>query len=310
MIKIQPDNLYLCLDRDLKENEYQAIHTFGQDVIAKRIDGQIKVKANKCLHRGFKVAQGCGKGEIVCPYHGQPFSFKSPIGDIPSYQVEGFVFLYNFLRLEDRLRLYLRTIYQDLGDEVGHYTQTVDAPFYLWVQNTADPNHLKTVHGDGFAKMFKSNEPYNVEIGTSYSSYHMRVKEEVLEKYKRYKKYMGLSQSSPFFDSFFHMIVMPHLSITSFLGVFYSIETATEKEGKTEVHTRFFDSRLSKVPKPLSKMAVHENIKILAEDKDIIERWAKSHKFDDESQWMQGEERIKNYIEGLKKQCHEFTHQQ
>lgn len=283
------DPFYICLTRDIPEGGYRSFTLFGQNLIAKKEDGKITLAENICHHRGFRAGGPCGKLPVHCRYHGLPFTFRNTI---PAEAVGEMLFAN--LSSEVMLSYDLIQFNELLGEQFGEYTQLVNATPDLWMQNTADPNHLKTIHPETFAHNFDGNIPYNIRIDESISSYCMKIKKEV---HQRFQPFMG--DRHPLQDGFFHLTVYPHLSITSFLGVFMSIETANfVDDGKlTEVRTRFFTAKDAKVPNYLCTLAMQNSIEILQEDKALVEEWAETAHLTPHTFCIQGEERIKAYIQ-------------
>lgn len=280
---------FICLKRDIQENEWRTFSLFNQEIIVKNEKGAYIVASNACKHRHFKVANGCGKGPIRCQYHGQRFGFERKLNH---YEMGEFIFSPNFLQSSS----ILTKLSESIGDEFGEHKMQVKAPFHLWVQNTADPNHLGTIHKTSFSKLFDSTRPENVYLSEFESSYTLRIKDDIIEKYSRLFKMPSDEKLN-----WFHYIGFPNLSVTSFLGVFYSIETANPIDKNTcEVHSRFFLAKDTKMPKILTSMALENNRKILLEDKELVEAWAKGYKYDGTEAWMQGEERIKRYADEIK----------
>lgn len=276
---------FVCLRRDLKEGEWNTFKSFKNELIATVKQDKVVLSKNQCKHRGFKVAEGCGKGMIKCPYHGQRFDFDRKVNH---YEMGEFVFQPMFLNQSKELV----RITDELGEEFGRNCMTVYAPFHLWMQNTADPNHLQTAHKKSFAQMFDNHRPENVFISEFESSYTMRIKDEVVE---RYQKHFPEASSD-----FYHYLGFPNLSVTSFLGVFYSVEWAEPLgDDKCEVTTRFFARAGAKRNTLLERMALEANKELLDEDRLLVEDWSRSWSNSTECQWLPGEERIKAYTRQL-----------
>ncbi len=283
--------IYLCLGTDIPEGGFRCFNFLSQKIVATKTNGKILVDQNRCRHRGFPVADDAGgQLPIVCPYHGMRFF---PTGEIPSFRIFNFVFFGDGeieLHSGERALMLSAT-----GDPFHEETHPVEAPFFLWMQNTMDPNHLSHVHGEGFAKSFEDPaKPYDVWISEngSASAYKIAVKEEVVRSYSRM---LNGVEPHPYFH---HLTFYPHLSITSFMGIFFSVETATPTtNGKCEVRTRFFSNPSYLIPPPLLKAAVKANKQILAEDRKICERWAKGFEPNGGDRlWLPGEERIQAYM--------------
>jgi len=278
---------YLCLKRDIIEGEYGVFEAMGESYIAKKEQGKITVARNACSHRGMRVADCAGKGAIKCKYHGKRFGFE---GRVAHYEFDEFIFAPSYLGSSK----VLPGISGEIGEEFGRHEQFVKAPFHLWIQNTSDPNHLGYVHKDSFANLFESDKPENVYLSEFESSYTMRVRDDVVERYrKHFKEAIGPTD-------FHHIIGFPNLSVTRFLGVFYSVESANPVADGCRVVTRFFLRTGLKAPPALIDMALEDNKKVLLEDKEAVERWAIGYKYDPNTQWLPGEERIKRYCDEIR----------
>jgi len=275
---------YLCMKRDIKEGEYATFSLFGDEVIAKNGKGKITVAKNACKHRGFKVASCAGRGPIKCQYHGQRFEYENALRH---HEFGEFIFVPSYLGSSS----VLSSISEEIGEEFGSNEMTVQAPFHLWIQNTADPNHLATAHKNSFSKLFDGNRPENVYLSEFESSYTMRIKDEVVDRYREH--YPECS------DHFTHILGFPNLSVTSFLGVFYSVEYANPSALGSHVKTRFF-ARKGLSPGFLCRVALESNKKILQEDKALVEAWAINYKYNPNTQWLPGEARIKRYADEIR----------
>lgn len=291
--------LYLCLKRDIPKCSFKAFDMFGACLVGYTgNDGRIKVARNICAHRGFRIFEGEGEFKNPrCPYHGLPFNPEKGPEQFEVFESGEAVFISKPVAGEDtRIKPLFPVV---LGEEFGFLTQKVKAPFHLWMQNTADPNHLKTVHPETFTRLFASYEARSEAFETNYSAYSMDLNDDVVRRYERY----FIQEPNPWHDwGFTHMMFYPHLSVTSFLGVFFSVETAIptpEDESSTSVYTRFFVAPESKVPRLLKKMAMENNFTILQEDKDIVERWANQYN-NEPGFFLKGEDRIKHYLAWLK----------
>jgi hypothetical protein len=277
---------YLGLKRDLKEGEYHVLSGLDKSYVAKIEKGKVTIAENRCKHRGFKVASCDGRGPIKCQYHGQRFEYERRINH---HEFGEFLFSPDYLGTSQ----ILSDISKQIGEEFGSHTQEVKAPFHLWMQNTADPNHLTTAHKDSFSKLFDGTRPENVYISEYESSYTMRIKDEVVE---RYGKHFELSSVS----DFRHILGFPNLSVTSFLDVFFSVECATPTRDGCRVNTRFFVRSGINRNRLLERVALESNIKILKEDKDLVEKWALDYTYDPDTKWLPGEARIKRYADEIR----------
>jgi phenylpropionate dioxygenase-like ring-hydroxylating dioxygenase large terminal subunit len=275
---------FLCLARDIKEGAHEVFDLFGESYIAKKEKGKITVGENRCSHRGMRVANCGGKGPIKCQYHGQRFNYDRPVFH---HEFGEFVFVPTYLGQSQPLK----DISPLIGEEFGRHEQFVKAPFHLWMQNTADPNHLTYAHKESFAKLFDGHRPESVYISEFESSYTMRIKDDVVDRYRKHFAECG--------TDFYHYLAFPNLSVTSFLGIFYSVESANPLDSGCLVTTRFF-IRQGLKPGLLAKLALEANQKILSEDKDLVEKWAEGYRYDPMTNWLPGEDRIKRYADEIR----------
>lgn len=229
-----------------------------------------------CPHRGFPVETG-----KRCPYHG----LLSPVHPTcfdrepkrPGY--------------DEVLPEFQKLIMGTRGERFDEVVQEVACPWWLWMQNTADYRHLATVHKDGFADLF-TGPPYAVRISMTgrHSTHKLKVRALVRSWYE---KQVGRELD----DYFLHSLSYPNLSMTAFLGVFFSREIASQgSPDRTVVTTSFFAD--PSVPRWLLDAAMVANRRVLAEDKALCEEWAPTARVT--GNWLPGEERIRSYCELLK----------
>lgn len=283
---------YLCLDKDLPaKGDFRTMCADGiGSVVVITKDGHPVVAKNECRHRGFQVCEKeFGTLPIDCPYHGQRFFFEKKT---EAFVFNNFVFLKS---LETILPPAIKAI--RLGNEFFEKKMIVGCSRSMWIQNTMDCNHLEYVHKDGFANVFA--ERYPVHMGTieGHSSFHeLLVKPEIVEFYRKHCDVpRGTDLYAP--ERFTHSVVGPNLSVTTFLGIFTSIEIITPvAKNFCSVHTRFFTTLGVTVSKHLLRAARIANERILEEDKAICERWAQGNPTKQDVVWMSGEERIRQYV--------------
>lgn len=281
---------YLCLSKDLNPGEYKTFRYRSTEwVLARKENGQLKLARNICRHRGFPVAEKCGKLPIKCPYHGLIFNFEQSMF---AFDTCGFIFScrddMNIIKTTD-----LKHVENLVGQEFATIQMNVKAPAVLWMQNTADIHHLKFVHPH-FSQQFESDTPVWIDPEPP-SAHALKVKSSIAERYNKF-----LTGDPAIFKDVFVHILIANLSITSFLGIFFSIETAIPTTDGCQVTTRFFTSKVANVPDKLIQLAKTANARILEEDKEIVERWARGFDPDEPSAWLPGEERIRSYLEDLK----------
>ncbi len=64
---------------DVRESEIKTLKILGEDVLLKRVDGQVFAVRDECLHRGFKFSakpECFTKNTITCWFHGFTYSMK------------------------------------------------------------------------------------------------------------------------------------------------------------------------------------------------------------------------------------------
>ncbi len=231
-----------------------------------------------CKHRGFPIVDGkCGYHGLCHPAPDSCFE-KEPkqVPDNPWPDIKA------LLKGCEK------------GNKFGSFSQYVGCPWWIWMQNTADFRHLKQVHKSGFDSLF-AGEPYDVQIadGGFYSSHKLKVRPHLV---KWYSQRLGIQVQ----DYFLHALTYPAISMTSFLGVFFSEEKAVKGLGNTcAVTTKFFTAPDMEVPPAITVAALNANLRILAEDKAICESWAPTATVT--GNWLPGEERVRAYCEVLRR---------
>jgi len=229
----------------------------------------------RCGHRGFPVT---GK---FCEYHGlvypTPPCFQ--MGEEPTEIFD---------------ELLIPKIESDIGDLFLMVETPVKAPWHLWVANSIDFRHVRTTHPQFHALL--CGKPFKVQISADRrrSSHKIFVDLDVAV---RYEEMCGIEDSL-----FIHAInaseTEPHLSITSFLGTFYSYERAERTKDGCLVTTAFYKSKTRLLPDLVYSAAEIANRQILEEDKALVETWAKGYR--DLMNWLPGEARLRAYNDVLK----------
>lgn len=289
---------YVCLTRDVPNGGFKTIDLFGHPLLltwkSDAVANQIHVDSNLCRHRSTRVVlEESGQGtQFRCPYHGlkHQISGKYDVAEVGEFLFIG--------KLPETFLKDFVDVSTDLGEQFHKSVMEVDCPFHLWMQNTADPNHLDSVHSEGFAEQFQRPAlPYDVRISVDnvVSSYQIEVERKVVENFANLtnRKFEEMP------DGFWHAIVAPHLSVTRFLDIFYSVETAVPHGEGCLVTTRFFSSRKHPLPSILISRARKANMQILKEDKQICELWAGTYDKSDHDFVLKGEERIQSYLRAI-----------
>lgn len=283
---------FVCLSRDIESGFAREIKLpDGKSYVVSRNKNHLSLSPNLCTHRGFPVLK---EGEIKrlpisCPLHSNRFIPS----EIQIREKGGAILLKDG---PSTTEYWIGKLIENLGEQYQEETNYLDCPPELWLWGTMDPNHLQTVHPKGFAKMFAElpPKPEHIEIEPKGSSYSLLISDSYRERFiKALKVEGGL-------DAYFrHYVLYPNLSVTSFLGVFMSIETVTATNAGCVVRTRFFTSKHYQVPSVLIALAREGNRNILSEDADSCEQWAKGEPFSRPTAWMRGDERAKAYWEHL-----------
>lgn len=239
-----------------------------------------------CPHRGHVMAEG------RCPYHGLCLpvgkdSFAKPGRTISAASSP-------FPPFDDSA---MDTLCDDMGPMFSSNDMLVAAPWFLWMQNTMDFNHLKTVHKTFGSQFDPDAVPCDIHVSEDWkdSSYRIPVRKDV---HKSYERICGKSLP-PYF---FHATNFPALSVTSFLNVFYSVETVKDVDGATMVSTKFFESARNRLPKSLLNQAAKSNLALLLEDKAIMESWATTYHLRRDKNWLPHEQRIQIFCAVLERE--------
>lgn len=267
---------------------------FGHDIVIVNESGGLFWAENTCSHMGTRFCSEKIKDHqsISCPYHGRP------IGEFEPLDVwENFVFLksdksVSWVKgpIERVIMESLRFIDEDIGECFQTEFTTGKFPFYLWMQNTMDPGHLKTVHSDFSSVIAPRPQTVLFEEGGVLSSYILPVKKAAEDSFSSRVK----NNSFPYFR---HISVAPNLSVSSFMNIIYSIESVIQDGEWSFVTTRYFTPKNVDVPAHILKASIAGHKKILDEDRAICEKVAKTYHpplvFDP------GEERIQHYLEAV-----------
>lgn len=302
---IEQHPVYLMRRQDLEGWAYRCTQSWGTSFIARAGEGgKVLVDNNICPHRGFPIVNSANLGEkgtplpTHCPYHGMAFKAA---GDHPAFVIGDFIFAtarpFAVPKGWERLEWFS----ERLGERFHHRRTDVAAPWELWVQQTMDPHHVAHVHRSGFATQFLdlvSPEDVFFSDDLRVSGYRIPVKDEVFKRYFEMlcsrPQLAGAPVPEPYFR---HITVFPGLSITSFLGVFFSVEETLPMKfypDQSVVFTEFFSARDMRVPPILLKRAADSNEKILQEDKRALEAFVSGGCPEREPGFfMAGEERIK-----------------
>jgi phenylpropionate dioxygenase-like ring-hydroxylating dioxygenase large terminal subunit len=246
------------------------------DIILRRSGEELLYGSSFCPHRGMPFIT-CTNAEynLKCPYHGLPFN-----PDKKATLFHGLAYTGDSLEPWG----YLSKLLPSLGEPFQRELHNVACSSQIWIENTMDPNHLSHVHKAGFADLFQGH-PFDVKIGKTWSSYKMAIKQSIKDSYST----LGYTN-----DHFEHFVAYPNLSITNFLGVFHSIETALPTDRGCIVHTRYYANAGAANLTGLIKAATKANQALLKEDRDICEALAPT--YNESSQlYLASEQRIKAF---------------
>jgi phenylpropionate dioxygenase-like ring-hydroxylating dioxygenase large terminal subunit len=257
-----------ALDSDFETGSFKF---FGDTAILRSATG-FTAGSRYCPHRGVSFREDC----LTCPFHGQRWKPDRELSVVGSFVCEaGVVQGSRLLALSE-----------SLGPCFGSEMHTVPCDYRLWLANTADPRHLPHVHKDSFNPHFRG-QPFDVVIEPGYSSYKIAIRDESLCELSKYANI-----ESSFFT---HELFYPYLSVTSFAGVFYSLEWAYPlSQTACTVHTRFFTHKAASLPSALTRTALRANKRVLSEDRQICTAWQDG--LNQTRMAMSGENRIDSYL--------------
>lgn len=289
---------YLCLSSDVPPGSWRQVDLYDEDLLVTRtVEGILRLDRNACPHRGFPMGHGAGRLPLKCGYHGLAFPQS---GEYPVFESEGMVWSVALPVLNGSEAEVLRLA--ALGKEYQQHSSRVDCQWEQWIQNTMDPNHVSEIHPDFCAILEDGAKPFavNVSEDLSVSSYRVPVK---MDYAQRWRNVVGQILSA----DFFHVTVYPYLSVTSFMGIMGSVETAVpaDKGGKlgTLVRTRYFmaPGMFDAIPEAVRAASMEANKKLLQEDRKVCEKWARKRYVPRKAMWLPGEERIQAFL----KRCEE-----
>jgi hypothetical protein len=244
--------LFLAFRSDLELEKPTHVRTNDKDFLVILFDDRCEVYDKQCPHKSFDLTKEdfCDK-KLVCPYHG--ILQKPKVVN---------------LRPNDTIIFTDEAIETVPLKHVHTNTMPVRCNFSHWLINTMDFNHVRTVHKDTLAKSFTN------EIKFNNTGHAIKLQPEV---YNRLRKFYGNCD-----DIFKHALIADSLSSTRFANLFFSFESCIQNGSDCIVQTRFFVRKLDqddidkgyKIPRLLIDSYVTNALKILDEDKSIVERWA------------------------------------
>jgi len=275
---------FIGLKRDIKEGEYAIYSMFGHELIVKNENNKFVVAKNACKHRGYQVACKPGRGSIKCPHHGQRFEFERKYSH---HEFGEFLFLPTFIGASK----HLSQISNDIGQEISSIKTTVAAPFHLWVQHAMDTNAGQSAHPDSWTKTYDSGRAENVYLSEYESSHMIRINDETVDKAQK-----DYAQAT---SDLINYMAFPNLSVTSYCGVIYLVDSVIPKAKGCDLVSRMF-LKAGLDLKPFAKKQVDAHSKVVEHQAKLVEAWAHNYSYSpDETQWLAGDERIKRYVDEL-----------
>lgn len=293
-----------------KDHDFVCIDLPGESVVVQNFRGELRAFQNVCPHR-LNLIQCAERGNrrLICAYHGWRFDADGrPIGVgerqgflspgenaellcLKRYRVASCGELVFFSRDADALSLedYLggfASVIRDLSDAIGTETYFGTVPhcanWKLLVENVLECYHCSAVHPETFVSgMGVGRKPIaDVQFaGTEqrHSSSHfprMPIKREALRK----RAIAHLDERPLQHDSFFHIFIFPNLFLSSTEGAnFYVGQALPLAANRTDLRIRFFEPRVEFGEKArrrqdaLNPQAVDLGLKVIGEDKTILE---------------------------------------
>lgn len=327
------------LDKLQFKNDYITYRCGSVSIVVQNSGDELKCFSNICLHRFNSIFEGTeGNKRSICSYHnwlyndkGMPMVKTGFYEDLSAlcrprlaqYQVETcgkFVFVKVNNELNQSLESFLGEFYNKLVKVSSFFSQISNekpilidhkANWKLLVENVLECYHCNSVHKETLVPMgIGGQKPENHfhENGHDMVDYPMNFSPMIKE---RAHKLQFVTKSQYFHNSLQHWYVFPNLFITSSAGnLFYIGKLIPIHSGCTRLQAEFVKptyTELSKREEILLKahaqVAVESSIKVINEDKIILEEIQKNmRKVENQKQIFGDEEfRIKYFHQKISK---------
>lgn len=282
--------LFACLQQEVKnDGDFMRLDMAGRDIILRNNKGKLHAFANACSHRHARLCAGTrGHGPIRCPYHGWVYNGNGvPVG-IPHKEQfplvlanpeafrltefeTGAVGQFVFVRfsqqgptLESYLGEHATNVLRNISDAaeslIDEFTSEVPANWKVVIENSLEGYHVPMVHSrtlgaaDGMAGGYQGVEEF---FDSPFHSYVIKpAAPDWLQKWKRKSRHIG---THPFhFDHYFHYLLFPNLTVTSFLGYSFHVQRFDPVNHRaTRVHSRILTSKFENQTEMGRKMMEH-----------------------------------------------------
>jgi len=253
-------------------NDYLRARVAGKEIIAQNCNGEIRAFLNVCSHRHSRIHEApCGNRKLICPYHGWSYDDGGVPTGIPAKenfpQVCANPARFALRQFEVSLAghfIFVRLVPggPDLKDHLGHaheflvntssglnrnmdeFQGTIAANWKVVVENALEGYHVGMVHRAtlGAIKQLSTRRQDIVDHlppDNGHSYMINRANEVWLAKWQRYERALG---RWPFkFDHYVHQLIFPNLTVTSFMGYSFHIQSfQPDAVGSTTVHSRVY----------------------------------------------------------------------
>lgn len=293
-------------------NDFIRVQLLSRDIIIQNLRGTLRAFINSCSHRySILHDQPCGNRSLTCPYHGWHYNEHGiPTGipckeDFPEVTANPQAFALQSLELAQAgdfiflraqaggqslaaflgdAHAFLQQVSGALGLQLDEHSGSIQANWKLVIENSLEGYHVPLVHRESLAKasqiQFSQDAADSVDHlpTTGHSYVHNSASNKWLQRWSRYQQDIG---RWPFmFEHYVHRLVFPNLTVTSFLGYSFHIQSFNPQAvDKTTVHSRIFASRFEGQTargQSIMQSIYNENVyfthKIFEEDKLACER--------------------------------------
>ena len=269
--------IYAGLSNRLRNhNDFIRVRLVKRDIIIQNLHGTLRAFLNICSHRYSTIHdQPCGNRSLTCPYHGWHYDAQGlPVGipckeDFPkvtadphSYKLQDLELAlagdFIFLRANkggDDLKsflgdafVFLEQVSAGLGELLDSQQSNIQANWKLVIENSLEGYHVPLVHRESLAKasqiQFSQEAIDSIDHfpETGHNYVHNAASKKWLHKWGKFQQDIG---TWPFmFDHYVHRLVFPNLTVTSFLGYSFHIQSFNPDDvNSTTVHSSIYSSR-------------------------------------------------------------------
>lgn len=286
--------------------DYILRHIAGREIIIRNSDERIRAFVNVCSHRQSRILeQARGNCRMVCPYHGWSYDDEGvPVAipeseNFPAISAQRRSFALQQLEVEHAgkfifvrsraggpgLREFLGeawdficAISAGMGDRLDAWEVAFDANWKIIIENAVESYHVPVVHPQTFMSSGQfSTRDEDVSDGQFIPAGHSQriamADPDWLHRWRAFAEALGDWPLA--FDRYTHQAIFPNLTVTSFMGYLFHVQSFTPMcPGETMLSSSFYSidsKRLSEegasIMRTISDEAVKFTRKVIEEDR-------------------------------------------